>query len=273
MKDCFLKRRSVQAGIILAVLLVIGCQWLTKDWAGLYGGMVGGAFAFVGVLYGMEEHSTRERLNRQTEMRRLVYFDMAASVVEKCNLLAQFANPTLTDADIKKFSAAYVAHSAKFHLVAKLEAIKGLNEMDRRFMTAFMGMTMKRNELLTLKARLDAINRQFEDFMERIKATWSPESHGKNPAMAELSPFMNGLMERQNEVSGQMRNLSMLMQLEARAFLKTINPALSQAVLTARGELGFEMDAEAYSAEAEWNFDETEKLFSTFAGQVMGKQP
>jgi hypothetical protein len=184
----------------------VGWRWLISQPAGIESGIVTGVIALFGVLVGLEAHSERERENRETEMRRQVYFDLAASVVERTNLLLQYANPALTDAELFDVVKRFLERGAKFHLVANMKAIRGLNELEIKYLEATQALGIMRIRLMNLKASQEAVNRQMKDFGERIRSLWKPDLHGENPAIAALGPFLTDLLAREKQLGREWEN-------------------------------------------------------------------
>ncbi len=206
--------------------------------------------AFIGIALSLWAHRWRERVAREHEMKREVCFSFIASVANVFEFIGQIGSLHLPESELRALIKDYPSDSASFQLVGDLGSLTNLARLDEMFHDAMASLSIKRVAVLQLKNRREAINKNQEELLERIKQLRPLGTTQNADEITALKPIWQDLMNRYRDVDYQVRKGTLDIYRTASRFAKEMTPVHAELLSTIRISLGLKVVKKDYIEDA-----------------------
>ena len=132
------------------------------EWKDVLPSIIGGVcslaaalLALVGLLWSLKHHRERERISREVEMRRQVYFDMCDAVAHTMVSAECMANLNVSDDELLKKTAGYAPAMARFAIVCPGDHAAEFYAMHKQILDLLVPAIALRQQLQLAKTNLD----------------------------------------------------------------------------------------------------------------------
>jgi hypothetical protein len=219
--------------------------------SGLYtiaAGAVAALIAYFGVRHSLREHRERERIDRETDMRREVFFAAAEAVSRAETFVRQYGNFNLTDGEHRKLIDDLAARTAKIHIVGRLATIERIVAFSEKLNEIITKLSVQRQKMMELKSMFDGLNKRVFEIDAEIFAR--SVARADRASVQELEEANKRLLEQRHEMAKSLRLQSLELFDKSFQLASELEPLESSAVIAARKDLGFDTDTEAFDSTA-----------------------
>lgn len=203
--------------------------------------------------------ANQRRIDREMALRREVYLEVAGATARLQEYLLNLGNPNIsaeTQAQIMQGSSAALNRA---QVVGALETLQPLNKAQEFFGVASLDLHLKLAAVKLASLNVEDLERQSEFiFNNRMDMAKTVIAQRDNDTKQLLEALVQGLENREAEIKAELdaaravhlKELKNLLTASVHAGLD-YNNLLIEPLITARRELGFEIDANAYQKMSE----------------------
>jgi hypothetical protein len=205
-----------------------------------------GLGALWGILIGLNAHERRERINREMQIRRDVYFLAAEAVANAVVHIGKFADVNCSTEQHQALVKNYSAHTSKVHVIGEIKIIQNLAAFNEKYVEALWKLYPLRSELIARKSHIDFLYRKRTDWQNVHDELLKQPSQAPSADIQIIEQFQNDIFKEIIKLEAQLQAKILIVSKKIIEITQELIPTQIELVLAARDELGFELNEKAY---------------------------
>jgi hypothetical protein len=205
-----------------------------------------GLGALLGILIGLNAHERRERINREMQMRRDVYFQAAEAVANAVAHIGKFGDVYCSTEKHQELIKDYSARTAKVLVIGEIKLIHSLEAFHEKYEKAAWKLYPLRHDLMARKTHIDFLYRKRTDWQNIRDELLKRPSQAPSADIRIIEQFQNDIFKEIKKLESEFQENVLSVNKQIIEIIQELVPTEIELVLATRAELGFNLDEKAY---------------------------